>query len=73
MKPRTAPTGRAASITEILRTTLDAVDRLDADERDGIYRAIVADLRARRPESVSPLTLGPPTEPIRDPRSGGDR
>jgi hypothetical protein len=73
MKPRIAPSGRAAAIVELLRSTLDATDRLDPVERDQIYTALVADLRSRRPESVSPLDLGPPTEPIRDPRSGGAR
>jgi hypothetical protein len=61
-------TARFAALAELFRTTLDAADRLDPVERDALYAALVADLRARRPESVSPLTLGPPTEPIRDPR-----
>lgn len=64
-------TPRAAAIVEVFRSGLDAADRLpDPAERDAIYAALVADLRARRPESVSPLTLGPPTEAIRDPRGG---
>lgn len=61
-------TSRAAAIVELLRTTIDTTDQLDPADRDWIYRALVADLRSRRPESVSSLTLGPPTEPIRDPR-----
>jgi len=71
MTLRTAPTGRAAAITEIFRSTLDAIDRLDDDERDAIYRGIVADLRERRPECVSPLEIGEPTEPNVDPRAPG--
>ena len=63
-------TARAAAVAELIRTALAAADRLDPAERDELYAAPVADLRARRPESVSPLTLGPPTEPIRDPRGG---
>jgi len=63
-------TARFAALAELFRTTLDAADRLDPDDRDELYRMLVADLRSRRPESVSPLTLGPPTDPaaIRDPR-----
>lgn len=61
-------TARAAAIAEMFRVALDATDKLDPIERDRIYAALVSDLRARRPESVSPLTLGPPTEPIFDPR-----
>ncbi len=59
----------SAACIEVLRSVLDRVDRLpDPSERDRIYTALVAGLRSRRPESVSPLHLGPPTEPIRDPR-----
>jgi len=61
-------TSRAAAIGELIRTPLAAADQLDTVERDAIYTALVADLRSRRPEAVSPMTLGPPTEPIRDPR-----
>jgi hypothetical protein len=64
-------TARAAAIAELFRTALAAADRLDPVERDALYTALVADLRARRPGAVSPLSLGQPTEPIRDPR--GDR
>jgi hypothetical protein len=56
---------RGPAIVEVFRTALDATDRLDPIERDATYRAIVAELRSRRPESVSSLALGPPTEPIR--------
>jgi hypothetical protein len=34
-------------------------DRPDPAERHRIYAALVADLRLRRPESVSPLTRRP--------------
>lgn len=60
---------RAAALVEVFRAALDATDRLSPADRDGIYQALVADLRSRRPESVSPMKMGPPTEPIRDPRS----
>lgn len=66
-------TARAVAVAELIRTALAAADRLDPVERDAIYTALVTDLRSRRPEMVSPMTLGPPTEPIRDPRSGGGR
>ncbi len=58
-----------ATITEMFRALIAATDKLDPRERDRIFSALVADLRARDPESVSPLRLGPPTEPIRDPRT----
>ncbi len=66
---------RLAAVVEMIRVALEAADKLDPPQRDEVYRALVADLRARRPESVSPLQLGPPTEPIRDPRCmpGGAR
>jgi hypothetical protein len=64
-------TARGAAVAELIRTALATADRLDPVERDAIYAALVADLRSRRPESVSPMTLGPPTEPIRDPRGPG--
>jgi hypothetical protein len=65
---------RASAIVEVIRWALDEADKLDPRERDQLYAALVADLRSRRPESVSPLTIGPPTEPIRDPRGPrGDR
>lgn len=64
-------TPRAAAIAEVIRSALDAADRLYPAERDPLYAALVADLRARRPENVSPMTLGAPSDPaaIRDPRS----
>jgi hypothetical protein len=54
----------------MFRVALEATDRLDPLERDALYTALVGDLRSRRPECVSPMTLGPPTDPaaIRDPR-----
>lgn len=64
-------TARAAAVAELIRTALAAADRLDPVERDALYTALAADLRARRPEAVSPMTLGPLTEPIRDLKRGG--
>lgn len=61
---------RVAALTEVLRSTLHTVDEsCTPAEADAIYAALVAHVRVRRPESVSPLgTLPPPTEAIRDPR-----
>lgn len=66
---------RLAAVVETIRVALDVADKLDPPQRDEIYRELVADLHARRPDSVSPLQLGPPVEPIRDPRCmpGGAR
>jgi hypothetical protein len=61
-------TARATAIAELIRTVLTAADQLDPVERDAIYAALVADLRSRRDEAMSPMTLGPSTEAIRDPR-----
>jgi len=43
---------RAAAVAELIRTALAAADQLDLVERDAIYTALVAALRARRPEAV---------------------
>lgn len=59
---------RAAAIAEILRSALEALRSLDPADRDALTAALVADIRSASPESVSALRLGPPTEPIRDPR-----
>ena len=60
---------RGAALVEVFRAGLAALDDLEPAEQDAIVGALVADLRARRPAAVAPLgTLGPPTEPIRDPR-----
>jgi hypothetical protein len=60
---------RGAAIIEVFRSALATLDTLEPDEQTAIVRALVADLRARRPVAVAPLgELGPPTEPIRDPR-----
>lgn len=64
-------TARAAAVAELIRTALAAADQLDPIERGAIYAALVADLRSRWPEAVSPRTLGAPTEPIRDLRGPG--
>jgi acyl-CoA reductase-like NAD-dependent aldehyde dehydrogenase len=67
-------TARGAAVAELIRAALAAVDQLDPVERSAIYAALVADLRSRRPAAVSLMTLGAPTEPIRDRRgSGGGR
>lgn len=61
-----------AAAREVLRSVLVQLDELakvEPAEVDQIVIALVAHLRAWRPESVSPLgTLPPPTEIIRDPR-----
>ena len=62
-------TSRGLAIVELMRSAMTTLESLDPAERDIVIGALVADLRARHPESVSILTLGPPTEPIRDPRS----
>jgi hypothetical protein len=60
---------RASAIVEVVRSALAAVDELEPAEQDLIISTIVADLRSRRPTAVAPLgVLGPPTEPICDPR-----
>jgi hypothetical protein len=60
-----------AQAVETIRSALQAVDEsLSPGDADQVYTAIVAHVRARRPECVSPLgTLPPPEEPIRDPRA----
>jgi len=60
---------RGAALIEVLRSALATLDTLEPAEQAAIVGALVADLRARRPVAVAPLgALGPPTEPIRDPR-----
>lgn len=60
---------RGAALVEVFRAALAALANLEPAEQDAIVGAIVADLRARRPVAVAPLgVLGPPTEPITDPR-----
>lgn len=61
---------RALAIIEVIRSALQSTDEsLTPAEADQVYTAIVSHVRARRPESVSPLgTLPPPGEPVRDPR-----
>ena len=59
----------ASAILEVIRSALDRSDKLDAAEAELVFSTLVADLRARRPMSVAPLSvLAAPTEPIRDPR-----
>jgi hypothetical protein len=61
-------TARGAAVVELLRTALDAADRLAPAERDAVSGALMTDLRSRRLEAVSPLRLGPPPARIRGPR-----
>jgi hypothetical protein len=63
---------RVAAVIEVIRSALVTTDEaMTPDEQDQVYSALLAHIRARRPETVSPLgTLPPPTEPIRDPRGG---
>ena len=59
----------ARTIVEHICGALDATDELEPHEQDLVFAALVADLRSRRPTAIAPLgVLGPPTEPIRDPR-----
>lgn len=62
---------RAAHVFEQLRAALQITDEeLEPAEADLVYTTLVAHIRARRPEAVSPLgTLPAPTERIRDPRA----
>ena len=65
-------TARSTAYLEVIRSTLHAVDEsLTPAEQDRVYTALLAHIRARRPESVSPLGVLPaPSGPIRDPREG---
>lgn len=69
VRPSSRPPGvtsaRGAALVEVFRAALAALADLESAEQD----AIVADLRARRPMSVAPLSVLPPPETIRDPRS----
>ena len=59
-------------VTERLRQVLRDLRELERDQPAAVARVLellLADLRSWHPESVSPLGLGPPTEPIRDPRT----
>lgn len=60
-----------AALVEVFRSALATLDTLEPAEQTAIVGTLVADLRARRPMSVAPLSvLPPPTDPsaIRDPR-----
>jgi hypothetical protein len=60
---------RGAALVEVIRSALASLDGLEPAEQDAIVSALVANLRARRPVAVAPLgALGPPMEPIVDPR-----
>lgn len=60
---------RLPAILGVFRTTFAAVESLDPSEQDVVYMAVLAHVRARRPESVGCLgTLPPPGAPIKDPR-----
>ena len=57
---------RLAALLEDMRE----LEPADPEGVDAIAVALIAHLRAWRPESVSPLnTLPPPTEAIKDPRT----
>lgn len=65
-------TPRASAIAEVFRTGFAAVPSLDPADVDELVLAIVGHLRQLRPEQFGCLsTLPVPTEPVRDPRSGG--
>jgi hypothetical protein len=59
---------RAAALVELMRSARASLDGPDPVEQDSIVASIVADLRARRPTAIAPLSLWPPTERICDPR-----
>lgn len=62
-------TARGKAIVEVMRSALASLDTLDPADQDTIVSALIADLRARRPMSIAPLSVLPlPTEPIKDPR-----
>lgn len=62
-----------AEATEYIRVGLAGLRENERGEPAAVRRVVdllVADLRSWHPESVTPLgVLGPPTEPIRDPRT----
>lgn len=66
------PTGSA--IVEVFREMFEAMRELEKTapgDVDRLVAMLVGHIRAWRPESITPLgDLGPPTEVIRDPRSG---
>lgn len=70
MKPDTS---RGAAIAELFRSGFAALSELEKvapGDVDIIVAAVVAHVRAFRPEAVAPLgVLAAPTEPIRDPRA----
>lgn len=71
MRPAPGVTSaRGTALVEVFRASPAALAALEPAEQDAIVGAIVVDLRARRPVAVAALGgLGPPTEPIADPRS----
>jgi hypothetical protein len=64
--------GLATALIELQRSIfqrLEHLSKVSPGEADRFMAMVIAHLRAFRPEAVSPLgALGPPTEPIRDPR-----
>lgn len=62
-------TARAAAAIEMIRRGLVQLDGLTVGEQEAIVSALAADLRARNPVAVAPLSvLASPTTAIRDPR-----
>ena len=71
-------TARATAIAELIRTALAAAGRVPTFRRDDLDAYLLGGHAAdqvrggdiRQPESVSPLALGPPTDPAatRDPQ-----
>ncbi len=49
-------------------TELGELAKHEPAAADQLVGSLVAHMRSVQPEAVSPMTLGPPTEPIRDPR-----
>jgi hypothetical protein len=44
----TASTTRISALVELLRTTLDAIDRLAPDETERVYAGLAAEILRRR-------------------------
>ncbi len=67
-------TAAIAAAAEIIRAAFGVLDELRADhpaEVARVYEQVIAHVRSSVPASMPLGDLGPPTEPIRDPRGEG--